>query len=93
MGLGYEHGAIIFGAVLASQHVWTRVSLILLSLVDFILTRPPGTTLGDLLDMPVARGGLYLSRLHASLIVRAVIVACVSFIPQRAAGSRKAGAA
>jgi uncharacterized membrane-anchored protein len=51
----------------------------------FVLTRPLGATLGDLLDKPVAQGGLDLSRLYASLVLVGFIVLCVSFIPQRAA--------
>ena len=88
LGLGYEYGALIFGvglAILAGLYVWTKISHTLLFWAAFILTRPLGATLGDLLDKPVAQGGMHLSRLFASLILLAVIVACVLFIPQRAA--------
>jgi uncharacterized membrane-anchored protein len=51
----------------------------------FVLTRPLGATLGDLLDKPVAQGGLEVSRLYASGILLAFIVACIVLIPQRAA--------
>lgn len=97
LGLGYEYGAIIFAvalAVLAALYVWTKVSHTLLFWAAFILTRPLGATLGDLLDKPVAQGGLHLSRLYASLILLAVIVACIFLMPQRAAkhGAGKAAA-
>jgi len=96
LGLGYEYGAIIFGVglvILAALYVWTKMSHTLLFWAAFILTRPLGATLGDLLDKPVAQGGMHLSRLFASLILLAVIVACVLFIPQRAAKHGEGSAA
>ena len=93
LGLGYEYGAIIFGiglAMVAALYFWTSLSRTLLFWAAFILTRPLGATLGDLLDKPVAAGGLHLSRLYASLILLAFIVMGVLFIPQRPA---KAGSA
>jgi uncharacterized membrane-anchored protein len=50
----------------------------------FILTWPLSATLGDLLDKPVAQGGLSVSRFYASLILPGFIVACIVLIPQRA---------
>jgi uncharacterized membrane-anchored protein len=88
LGLGYEYGAVIFGvglAVVAALYFWTKISHTLLFWAAFILTRPLGATLGDLLDKPVVNGGLHLSRLYASLILLAFIVRSVLLIPQRAA--------
>jgi len=88
LGLGYEVGALVFGAgllVVAALYFWTRVSHTLLFWLAFVLTRPLGATLGDLLDKPLASGGLNLSRLYASLVLLAFIAACIYFIPQRAA--------
>lgn len=88
LGLGYEYGALIFGiglAVVAALYFWTKISHTLLFWAAFILTRPLGATLGDLLDKPIANGGLHLSRLYASLILLAFIVTSVLLIPQRAA--------
>jgi len=96
LGLGYEYGAIIFGvglAILAALYVWTKISHTLLFWAAFILTRPLGATLGDLLDKPVEQGGMHLSRLLASLILLAVIVAGVLLIPQRAAKHGEGSAA
>ena len=50
----------------------------------FILTRPLGATLGDLLDKPINHGGLAISRYLASGILAAIIVALVLIVPQRA---------
>jgi len=88
LGLGYEVGALVFGAglmVVAVLYFRSRVSHTLLFWLAFVLTRPLGATLGDLLDKPVSAGGLDLSRLYASLVLLAFIAACIWFIPQRAA--------
>jgi len=88
MGLGYENGALVFGAgllVVSALYLWSRASRTLLFWAAFILTRPLGATLGDLLDKPVADGGLNVSRLYASLILVTFILVCVAVIPQRAA--------
>jgi len=88
LGLGFETGAAIFGAGLAVVTLlwlWPRVSRTALFWAAFVLTRPLGATLGDLLDKPLTQGGLQFSRLYASGILLAFIVVCILLIPQRAA--------
>ena len=62
------------------------VSRTLLFWSAFILTRPLGATVGDLLDKPVTDGGLALSRLYASLLLAAFMVLGILLLPQRAGG-------
>jgi uncharacterized membrane-anchored protein len=50
----------------------------------FILTRPLGATLGDLLDKPLANGGFAISRYLASAILAGLIVALIAVLPKRA---------
>ena len=86
-GLGYEGGAIVFAVglgVVAAAYFYTRVSRTLLFWAAFILTRPLGATVGDLLDKPHAHGGLALSRYTASAVIAAVIIGCIMLLPQRA---------
>jgi uncharacterized membrane-anchored protein len=86
-GLGYEGGAIVFAgalAVVAAAYYCTAISRTLLFWAAFVLTRPLGATLGDLLDKPVSHGGLAISRYLASGILAALIVALILLIPQRA---------
>jgi uncharacterized membrane-anchored protein len=86
-GLGYEGGALVFGAglaVIAGLYYWTNVSRVLLFWAAFILTRPLGATVGDLLDKPVDQGGLALSRPLASAAIAAFIIVCLFVLPQRA---------
>jgi uncharacterized membrane-anchored protein len=86
-GLGYEGGALIFGAALAvtvALYFWTSISHVVLFWAAFILTRPLGATVGDFLDKPIAKGGLNLSRPLASAIMAAAILALIVILPQRA---------
>jgi uncharacterized membrane-anchored protein len=86
-GLGYEGGAIVFAAALiivAVAYFWTRVSHVLLFWTAFILTRPLGATVGDLLDKPIHDGGLALSRPIASAVIGVFIIGCLLVLPQRA---------
>jgi uncharacterized membrane-anchored protein len=86
-GLGYEGGALVFAAglaLIAAAYFYTSLSRTLLFWAAFILTRPLGATLGDLLDKPLNNGGLAFSRFYASAILAAVIIGCVALLPQRA---------
>ena len=86
-GLGYEGGALVFGAglaVLAALYFWTTISRVALFWAAFILTRPLGATLGDFLDKPHSHGGLALSRPIASAMIAAFIILCLLVLPQRA---------
>jgi uncharacterized membrane-anchored protein len=86
-GLGYERGALVFSGalvVVAAAYFFTNISRTLLFWSAFILTRPLGATVGDLLDKPKADGGLAFGRFDASAILAAVIIALVIFMPQRA---------
>lgn len=86
-GLGYEGGAIVFAlglAVLVALYYWTRISRVFLFWAAFILTRPLGATVGDLLDKPHDKGGLDFSRPLASLVLAVFIVGCIVLLPQRA---------
>jgi uncharacterized membrane-anchored protein len=85
--LGYEGGALLFGAmiaVLALLYWRSRVSHVALFWAAFILTRPLGATVGDFLDKPIADGGLAFSRPLATAVLAVAIVALVAVLPQRA---------
>lgn len=88
LGLGYAGGAAVFGTLLllvCLVYCWTNVSHTALFWAAFILTRPLGAVLGDLLDKPVTEGGLAMSRYSASAALLVFIIACVLVFPQRAA--------
>ena len=86
-GLGYEGGALVFAAGLALitlAYFYTSISRTFLFWSAFIITRPLGAMLGDLLDKPLNQGGLNLSRYVASATLAAIILACILLVPQRA---------
>jgi uncharacterized membrane-anchored protein len=81
-GFGYEGAAIGFAgilALLACAYFWTNISRTLLFWLAFILTRPLGATLGDLLTKPFAHGGMNLGRISSSLVIAIFIIGCVWF--------------
>lgn len=89
-GLGYTGAAVLFGALLmlvAALYFWTKASRTLLFWAAFILTRPLGAVVGDLLDKPHNAGGLALSRYSASFALAAFIVAAILVFRQRPARS------
>ena len=86
-GLGYEGGALVFAAglvLITLAYFHTSISRTFLFWSAFIITRPLGATLGDLLDKPLDQGGLDLSRYAASATLAAIIMACILLVPQRA---------
>lgn len=86
-GLGYDGGALVFGAalaIIAALYFRTAFSRVALFWAAFILTRPLGATVGDFLDKPRADGGLAFSRPLATLVLAVFILACLAVLPQRA---------
>ena len=78
----------MFGSLLllvVAVYYLTKVSRTLLFWAAFILTRPLGAVVGDLLDKPVAAGGLALSRYTASSVLVVFIIAAIIIFPQQAA--------
>jgi uncharacterized membrane-anchored protein len=87
-GLGYGGSAIVFGVslvVLAFAYFRTNISRTILFWSAFILTRPLGAVVGDLLDKPIAHGGMALSRYSASAALLAMIVISVSLFSRKPA--------
>lgn len=87
-GLGYTKGALLFAmmlAVVVAAYYWTEISRTTLFWTAFIITRPLGAVVGDLLDKPVSAGGLALSRYSASALLLTLILITLYRFPQRAA--------
>ena len=86
-GLGFGGGAAVFGAalaVVAVAYYFTSMSRVALFWAAFVLTRPLGATLGDLLDKPHDLGGLALSRYYASGVLVVAMLALIVIFPQKA---------
>lgn len=79
-GLGFAGGALLIGsliAVIAMLHWTTRLSPVLLFWAAFVLTRPFGATMGDVLTKAPAQGGLGFGTIGSSLILGGVLVGLV----------------
>jgi uncharacterized membrane-anchored protein len=87
-GFGYMGSAVVFGSLLVlvgALYFWTKTSRTALFWAAFVLTRPLGAVLGDLLDKPIEHGGMALSRYAASAALVAFVVACLVVFRQRPA--------
>ena len=81
-GLGFAGGALLIGSLLALvvlAWLFTPASPTLLFWVAFVLTRPFGATMGDVLTKPVDHGGLDLGTMGASAVLGMVLVALVGW--------------
>lgn len=89
-GLGFLGGALLIGgllvAVLAATF-FTRISRILLFWIAFVLTRPFGATVGDVLTKSKEKGGLNFGTIGSSAILAAVLIVLLvwSMIKERRA--------
>ena len=87
-GLGYATSALLFGAAIAAVYLAFRLSLnaVLAFWLAYILTRPFGASMGDLLSQPTDNGGLGLGTTGTSLLFLAVIGALVGYLTARQRG-------
>ncbi len=85
-GLGFERGALVFAgliAIVAAAHYFTKLPDSVLFWAAYVLTRPLGATLGDLVTKPRADGGLNLGRIGSSLTIAAVMVVLIALTSRR----------
>jgi uncharacterized membrane-anchored protein len=64
-------------AVIAMLYFTTRISHTILFWAAFVLTRPLGATLGDILTKPQENGGLNLDRIESSIALAIFMAACI----------------
>jgi len=79
--LGFERGAMVFTgliACLAALHFFTELSGACLFWTAYVLIRPLGTALGDILTRPHAEGGLALGSITSSLTILAAMVVMIA---------------
>jgi uncharacterized membrane-anchored protein len=79
-GLGFAGGAVLIGGLLAlvlAATYLTRFSRVALFWIAFVLTRPFGATMGDVLTKSQDRGGLALGTRGSSAVLAAVLIALV----------------
>jgi uncharacterized membrane-anchored protein len=79
-GLGFSGGALLIGGVLGvvlAAVFFTSISRVLLFWVAFVLTRPFGATMGDVLTKPRQLGGLDFGTAGSSAILGVVLLLLV----------------
>lgn len=86
-GFGFEGGALIFATLIGlvgAGHLWLkRVPAAVYFWAAYVLTRPLGATVGDVLTKPHAHGGLALDRIQSSLVILAAMVASILVVTWR----------
>jgi uncharacterized membrane-anchored protein len=88
-GLGFEGGALVFTGLIvlvAVLHYATDLPRSVLFWAAYVLTRPLGATLGDILTKPQNQGGLNLSRITSSLVIAVIMVILISVTSLRKRG-------
>ena len=79
-GLGFLGGALLVGGVLAvtaAAAFFTKISKVLLFWIAFVLTRPFGATLGDVLTKDKEKGGLGFGTIGSSAVLAVILVAVI----------------
>ena len=82
LGLGFQLGVVAFGALIVSVALtyYLGVNPVLTFWLAYILTRPLGASLGDLLSQSRNYGGVGLGTIYTSIAFLTVIVALVAWV-------------
>lgn len=85
LGLGFNVGVIVFGILIGMIGIayWLGANAVLTFWLAYILTRPLGASLGDLLSQSKEYGGLGLGTIVTSAIFLVVIAALVGILTSR----------
>ena len=79
-GLGFAGGALLIGSAItlvAAARYWTKISGVVLFWIAFVLTRPFGATLGDVLTKSHEKGGLDFGTVGSSLVLGGLLLVLV----------------
>jgi uncharacterized membrane-anchored protein len=81
MGLGFKLGVVVFGAMIATARVayYLGANSVLCFWLTYILTRPLGASLGDLLSQSREYGGVGFGSVYTSIGFLTLIVILVAF--------------
>lgn len=92
-GLGYLFGTVLFAAligVIAVARYAFKVNAVFCFWAAYVLTRPLGASIGDLLSQKTKDGGLGLGTTITSVVFLAIIVASVVYLGIKVARERGA---
>ncbi|OAF01408.1 hypothetical protein AYJ54_28900 [Bradyrhizobium centrolobii] len=95
LGLGFQLGVIAFGVLIAATAITYHIGAnpVLTFWLAYILTRPLGASLGDLLSQSRDYGGMGLGTIQTSIAFLSVIVVLVAWVTFEGDGTRRAGPA
>ena len=82
-GLGYAQSALIFGAsiaIIAIAYYYFRMNAVLAFWLAYILTRPLGASMGDLLSNLLQMEALVLVRVGTSMLFLSIIASLVIYL-------------
>ncbi len=95
LGLGYPLSALLFGGLIAATFLayrYLHLNAVLAFWTAYILTRPLGASLGDLLTQPAKAGGLGVSTTVISAVFLIAIILLVIYLSRQQRQSDAAGA-
>ena len=82
-GLGYAYAALLFAGIILLDFIaykFLKLNAILSFWIAYILTRPLGASLGDLLSHPVKDGGLGVGTTVTSIVFLSIILILVIYL-------------
>jgi uncharacterized membrane-anchored protein len=92
-GLGFERGALVFAgmlAMVAAAHFGLKtIPAAFLFWAAYVLTRPLGATLGDVVTKSHAEGGLGMDRIMSSVAILATMIVMVVLATKRKTSARR----
>lgn len=83
LGWGYMQGVLIFGGLIAlttAGYYFTSLNAVFAFWVAYILTRPLGASIGDLLSQAPADGGLGISAFWINTVFFVTIVVLIAYL-------------
>src|SRR5665213_3066187 len=85
MAVGYAFSALIFATAIALTYWAYRLggNAVLTFWIAYIITRPLGASMGDVLSQPHANGGLGLGTTGTSVLFLTAIVALVVYMTRQ----------
>ncbi|MEH1876859.1 COG4705 family protein [Nostoc sp.] len=81
--VGYAQSALIFGAsiaIIATGYYYFRMNAVLAFWLAYILTRPLGASMGDLLSQSVTNGGFGFGTVGTSMLFLSIIASLVIYL-------------
>jgi uncharacterized membrane-anchored protein len=81
-GLGFGGGALLITILILVNilsHFYTKINKVVLFWIAFVLTRPLGATVGDLLTKPYSKGGLNFGTVGSSFVLFSILAILIIY--------------